>query len=139
MKKLFLCAAALLAALTALSLEIAKRPGKATKDTLIFSEWQMQYGTFQNFLHHWKDRPLYVNPAHRYEGNDFDYVTDPSMQKNIEIAKSYNIAGLSPLGGIRNMGRLMDLAEKTDVQGFKVMPAVAGHQLLPGSIRLALT
>ena len=126
--KHFLLAAALFAAVTAPALEIARRPGKATKDILVFSQWQMQYGTFQNFLHYWKDRPLYVNPAHRYEGNDFDYVTDPSMQKNIELAKSYNIAGLSPLGGIRNMGRLMDLAEKTDVQGFKVMPGV----YLPG-------
>ena len=116
------------AAMAAAAVEIADRPGKATKDILIFSQWEMQYGTFQNFLHYWKDRPLYVDPAHRYEGNNFDYVTDPSMMKNIEIAKSYNIAGLSPLGGVNNMAKLMDLAEKHDVQGFQVMPAV----YLPG-------
>lgn len=112
------------------AVEIAKRPGKASDDIKIFSQIQMHYGTFQNFLHYWKDRPLYVNPAHRYEGNKFDYTTEPSIMKHIELAQSYNIAGLSPLGGARGVKNLLAAAEKMKADNFLVMPAVypAGTQ-----------
>jgi len=114
--------------LIASALEIAKRPGKATGEILIFPQLEAHYGTFQNFLHYWKDRPLYVDPAHRYEGNQFTFTTEPSVMKQIELAKSYNVAGLSPLGGMSTSQGLFDAAEKNDVKDFRILPAV----YLPG-------
>ena len=109
-------------------LQIPSRPGKATKDILIFPQLEAHYGDFQNFLHYWKDRPLYVNPAHRYEGNKFTFNTEPSELKHIEQCISYNIAGLTPLGGLRTSEAIFDAAEKYDVKNFLIMPAV----YLPG-------
>ena len=114
--------------LSAPALEIAKRPGKATNEILIFPQLEAHYGTFQNFLHYWKDRPLYVNPAHRYEGNQFTFTTELSVMKQIELAKSYNVAGLSPLGGMSTSQGLFNAAEKNDVKDFRILPAV----YLPG-------
>ncbi|MBR7104321.1 MAG: hypothetical protein IKC65_05210 [Lentisphaeria bacterium] len=126
MKKIIL-AGVFCAFLTALgAVEIAQRPGKATKDILIFPQIQQHYGTFQNFLHYWKDRPLFVDPSHRYEGNKFTYTTVPSVLKHIELARSYNVAGLTPLGG--SPDQLLDLAAKHKIKNFMVMPGV----YLPG-------
>ena len=129
-KKVVLSALAVLSFTAVSAVEIASRPGKAGNDIKIFSQIQMHYGTFQNFLHYWKDRPLYVNPAHRYEGNNFDYTTEPSVIKHVELAQSYNIAGLSPLGGAKGAKQLVDAAAKMNAKNFLVMPAVypAGTQ-----------
>ena len=103
MRKIAASALAVLAVFTAAAgkLQITPRPGKATKNIQIFPQLEAHYGTFQNFMHYWKDRPLYVNPAHRYKGNEFTFNTEPSELKHIEQCKLYNVAGLTPLGGIR--------------------------------------
>ncbi|MBR2344915.1 MAG: hypothetical protein IKA71_03930, partial [Lentisphaeria bacterium] len=124
LRSLFLFLAAIFAAASA-AVDILPRPGKATKDILIFPQLEAHYGDFQNFLHYWKDRPLYVNPAHRYEGNKFVYQTELSNLQHFLQAESYNIAGLTPLGG--TMELLFDTAEKYDVKSM-IMPGI----YLPG-------
>ena len=124
-KVFFLLSCAVLASAVS-AVNIPARPGKATNDVLIFPQLEAHYGDFQNFLHYWKDRPLYVNPAHRYEGNKFVYQTELSNLQHFLQAESYNIAGLSPLGG--TMELLFDTAEKYDVKS-KIMPGI----YLPGT------
>ncbi len=129
-----ICCAALCLFLAAVSgaLEIAERPGKATKEILFFPQQQPQYGFFQNFVHHWFDRPLYLNKSFRYEGNNFVYGTEKSILKHIEIAKSYNVAGLSSLSKPKLTNLYYDAAEKYDIKDFMLMASV----YLPGGIQL---
>ena len=132
LKKYFFAAFSLLSALAVQGLEIADRPGKVTKEIHFFPQQQPQYGYFQNFVHHWFDRPLYINKAFRYEGNKFVYGTEKSILKHMEIAQSYNVAGLSSLSKPKLTNLYYDVAEKYDLKDFMLMASV----YLPGGIQI---
>ena len=80
------------------AMEIPQRPGKVTKTIAIFPEQQVKYSMFQNFLHYWNDRPLYIDRTHRYPGNKFAYNTDASLFTDMQIARRYGISGGSGSG-----------------------------------------
>jgi hypothetical protein len=122
--KLFSALLILLISLTAGAVEIPDRPGKASKGIAIFPQLQMQYGTFQNFLHFWKDRPLFIDRSHRYKGNNFSYQTEPSVLKDAELVKLYNIAGLTPLGNKRLQKNILDIFTRNKVKGVMIMPGI---------------
>ena len=103
---------------------LAARPGKATSQTLLFPQYQTQYGTFQNFLEWWDDRPLFLDRTHRYPGNEFSYTTDPSNLFNMEQAKSYDFAGFTPLARPSGIHKFLQSAEKHDLSDFFIMPGI---------------
>ena len=104
--------------------EIPRRPGKITKTIAVFPELEVQYGTFQNFLHYWNDRPLYVDRAHRYFGNKFVYNNDASLFTDIRIARRYGISGLCPLARYAVLKLVLDAADNHYTPEFRVLPAV---------------
>jgi len=123
--KHFLFAAALIAVLRlAGATDIPRRPGKVTKTIAIFPEQQVKYSTFQNFLHYWNDRPLYIDRTHRYPGNKFAYNTDASLFTDMQIAQRYGISGLCPLSRYALVKLVLDAADNHYSPDFSVLPSV---------------
>lgn len=106
------------------ALEIPDRPGKASDGIAVFPQYQMQYGTFQNFLHHWKDRPLFIDRSHRYPGTAFSYMTAPSVLANAGLAQSYGIAGFTPLGRTRLIRQMLGFWRDGGISGIHIMPGL---------------
>ena len=56
---------------------VGSRP-RLAKETLLYAEFLVKYGMFQDYLHYWIDRPLFWNRATRPE--KFEYETPASFE-----------------------------------------------------------
>ncbi|MBR7131649.1 MAG: LamG domain-containing protein [Lentisphaeria bacterium] len=69
-------------------------------EAIFFPEFQFMYGLFQNYLHKWIDRPLFIDRTTRYADGTFAYVTEKSFLREAQIVKSYGFNGLGSLANI---------------------------------------
>ena len=72
--------------------QVGARP-KVAPETLLYSEFLIKYGMFQNYLHYWIDRPLFWNRATRPE--KFEYETASSMAITARQLANAGLDGLN--------------------------------------------
>lgn len=96
------------------------------KETLYFSEAQLKYGMFQNFLHYWIDRPLFWDRATRHPERKFAYMTRPSFMVDVAQLRKYEMDGLGAFGVPGNKFRQLKQADEYLEKGH-----VADVMLLP--------
>ncbi len=91
---------------------------------LVFSSSQVKYGLFQNYLHRYMDRPLFMDKATR----DRDVLTDASFHKIMGHAKMYGLDGLSILIGTPGMvyryERALEAVDTSGRDDFIIMPRI---------------
>ena len=90
----------------------------------VLPQVEMHYGTFQNFLHYWKDRPLYLDRSQRYEGTRYERMRPGSIMYDVRNARRYQISGLSALvhyQGADWFKLWLDTWEKNNVHDLKLM------------------
>ena len=85
--------------------EIGPRPRRA-KETLLFTEFQVKYGVFHNYLHTWIDRPLFWDRALRPD--TFQYETRDSLAIHVREMRN---AGLDGLNMFALKGRTADISK----------------------------
>ena len=106
-------------------LAIGKRERNA-KETMFFSEAQLKYGMFQNYLHYWIDRPLFWNRAARHPERKFAYMTYPSFMIDVEQLRKYEMDGLGAFG--MHAGKFRQLKQ---ADGFLKKGKVSDVMILP--------
>ena len=131
---IFLMSAAVLSAETTFTatrdftpLAIGKRERNA-KETMFFSEAQLKYGMFQNYLHYWIDRPLFWNRATRHPERKFAYMTYPSFMIEVEQLRKYEMDGLGAFGMHAGKFRQLKLADgylkKGKINDVMILPQI---------------
>jgi len=112
-------------------IEIGERK-RTYKRPLFFSEVQLKYGMFQNFLIEFLDRPLYFDRSMRYPAGEFAFSTKESFIIDWGIAKLYEFDGLGCMdsgpkyeltdGFLREMGQ-----PKNNLRYFPMFGYERGH------------
>lgn len=87
------------AALLAGAIDIPARKNKVNSTIDVLPQVEPHYGVYQNVLHFWKDRPLFMDRTLRYSGTKYQRMTPESIKSDIRILKRYQIPGFSILPG----------------------------------------
>lgn len=92
----------------------------------VFSSSQLKYGLYQNYLHRYMDRPLFMDTSLRENA----VVTCPSFQRIMDHAMMYEMDGLGAIiggsGMIQRYEIAMDCAEQQHPEGFMFFPIFGG-------------
>ena len=106
-------------------LEVGKRH-RAAKETMIYARIQ-PYDLYNNYLHRWIDRPLFLNRKWRESPDG----TQAGFMKDVQLVKEYEIDGFTMLGNAYQ-NRYKDylrIIDKGQPQGFSFMPGLAWGQI----------
>jgi|LSQX01.1.fsa_nt_gb hypothetical protein len=94
---------------------------------LVFSSSQLKYGLYQNYLHRYMDRPLFMDTSLREPRT---VVTCPSFQRIMDHAMMYEMDGMGAIIGTSGMIQryeiAMDCAEQAHPEGFLFFPIFGG-------------
>jgi len=92
----------------------------------VFSSSQLKYGLYQNYLHSYMDRPLFMDTSLRENA----VVTCPSFQRIMDHAMMYEMDGLGAIiggsGMIQRYEIAMQCAEQQHPDGFLFFPLFGG-------------
>ena len=93
---------------------------------LVFSSSQLKYGLYQNYLHSYMDRPLFMDTSLRENA----VVTCPSFQRIMDHAMMYELDGLGAIisgsGMISRYEIAMQCAQQQHPDGFLFFPIFGG-------------
>lgn len=93
----------------------------------VFSSSQLKYGLYQNYLHRYMDRPLFMDTSLR---EPMSVVTCPSFQRIMEHAMMYEMDGLGAIigtpGMIQRYEIAMQCAEEQHPEDFLFFPLFGG-------------
>lgn len=103
------------------ALEIGKRH-RTVKEPLIYSRIQ-PYDLYNNYLHKWIDRPLFLNR----EWREMQDGKDQGFLKDIQLAKEYGIDGFTILGNAyqNRYKNYLNIIERNQPSDFSFMPGLA--------------
>ncbi len=105
-------------------IEIGPRKRHA-KGTLLFAEFQVKYGMFQNYLHYWIDRPLFWNRAMRPA--KFAYETPESFAIHVREARNAGLDGFNLFTGKSGLPRIKEFNRwlgEAGVRDFSILPTL---------------
>ncbi len=90
---------------------------------LVFSSSQLKYGLYQNYLHRYMDRPLFMDTSLREPRS---VVTCPSFQRIMDHAMMYEMDGMGAIiatpGMVQRYEIAMECAEQSHPDGFMFFP-----------------
>jgi len=93
---------------------------------LVFSPSQLKYGLYQNYLHRYMDRPLFMDTSLRENA----VVTGPGFRRIMDHAMMYEMDGLGAIiagsGMIQRYELAMQYAEEQHPDGFMFFPLFGG-------------
>lgn len=102
-------------------LKIGKRH-RVVKDTMIYARIQ-PYDLYNNYLHRWIDRPLFLNREWRESPDG----TQDGFMRDIQLVKEYEIDGFTILGNAyqNRYQNYLRIVDKGQPKNFSFMPGLA--------------
>ena len=98
---------------------------RLAKETMLFAEFQVKYGMYQNYLHYWIDRPLFWDRATRPQ--KFAYETPESFAIHVREARNAGLDGFNLFTGRTGLPRIRQFREWLAAAGrpdFMILPTL---------------
>ena len=98
---------------------------RLAKETMLFAEFQVKYGMYQNYLHYWIDRPLFWDRATRPA--KFAYETPESFAIHAREASAAGLDGFNLFTGRTGLPRILEFngwIADAGLKGFSILPTL---------------